>query len=74
MGPLKIQVFKKINSSVEKSYTKCPRCYGPLIDDCESEFEFLFQRCVLCGYRHELKTKNSSMDVSQSLNELGCEF
>jgi hypothetical protein len=74
MGALKIQVIKRIKSEMDNSSPKCPRCYGCLVDDCEAEFEFFSQRCVLCGYRHELKTKNNLIDNSQSINEVEWEF
>ena len=74
MGALKIQVTKKTKSEMENCFPKCPRCNGSLVNDYESEFEFSFQICVLCGYRHELKTQNNTIDNSQSINEMALEF
>ncbi len=55
MGILKIV---KRPDSTKYQTGKCPRCYGCLAGEWESELEANIQRCVLCGYRHELKAQN----------------
>ena len=74
MRTLKITKTKIVDSAIKSSSDKCPRCYGCLISDCETEFEIFFQKCVFCGYRHELKTQNITIDNSQSLDERPLEF
>lgn len=71
MGSLRI---KKLTRGTNNRLGKCPRCYGSLVSDCESEFEFSFKRCVLCGYHHELKTQNNTNDYSKSTSEIALEF
>ncbi len=71
MGILKITKTKKVDSAIQNSSAKCPRCYGSLTSDCATEFEIFYQKCVFCGYRNELKKFKKNMTKNSKLmNEI----
>ena len=74
MGTLKITKTKKVGLAIKSSSVKCPRCYGCLINGWDTENEITNERCVLCGYRHELRTQNNKIDSSLIINEMAWEF
>ena len=74
MGTLKITKTKKVGLVIKSTSAKCPRCYGCLINDWDSEYEVTNERCVFCGYRNELKTQNNKIDNSLTINEMAWEF
>jgi Zn ribbon nucleic-acid-binding protein len=61
-----LRITKKADL-VKRKISECPRCYGCLVNEWESEIEDNLQRCVLCGYRHEPKTK-TSLNFETKLN------